>query len=144
MTSHHGRGGHDRARGHDDGQAAVELALVLPLLVAVLAGLVQVGLIVRDQVLLVHGVREAVRQLSVQDDRAPPTSAQQTAAATNAAIAATGRVLHRDLLTITVDEHGGRVAVRAGYHAPVRLPVVDWAARYVPLTAYAEMQVEKN
>lgn len=63
------------------GQAAVETALVLPLIVAVVLVLVQVGLLVRDQILVVHATREAARAAAVD-----PT----TAAATAAAAAATG------------------------------------------------------
>jgi Flp pilus assembly protein TadG len=45
----------------------VEFALVLPLLAALLLALVQTGLVVRDQVLVVHAAREAVRELAVRD-----------------------------------------------------------------------------
>ncbi len=41
----------------DEGQAAVELARVLPLVALVLLALVQAGLVVRDQILVVHAAR---------------------------------------------------------------------------------------
>ena len=48
--------------GNDDaGQAAVEVALVLPFLALVLLLVVQTALVVRDQVLVVHAAREAAR-----------------------------------------------------------------------------------
>ena len=50
----------DRPR-HDCGQAVVELALSLPLVCLVLLGVVQVGLVVRDQLLVDHLAREAAR-----------------------------------------------------------------------------------
>ena len=59
-----GRGG--RA-GADRGQSTVEFALVLPLVVMVLLLVVQVGLVVRDQVLVVHAAREAARAAAVGD-----------------------------------------------------------------------------
>ena len=48
----------------------MELALVLPLVVALLLAVVQVGLIVRDQVLVVHAAREAAREAAVDPDPA--------------------------------------------------------------------------
>ncbi|HWI04001.1 MAG TPA: TadE/TadG family type IV pilus assembly protein [Acidimicrobiales bacterium] len=45
----------------DEGQASVELALVLPLVMMLLLAVVQLGLLVRDQILVVHAAREAVR-----------------------------------------------------------------------------------
>jgi Flp pilus assembly protein TadG len=47
----------------------VELALVLPLVLLLLLGVVQVGLVVRDQILVVHAAREAAREAAV--DPAP-------------------------------------------------------------------------
>lgn len=52
----------------DEGQAAVELALVLPLLVVLLLGVVQVTLLGRDQVLVVHAARAGARQAAVDPD----------------------------------------------------------------------------
>ena len=56
------------ARRHarpDGGQAAVELALVLPAVVFLLLALVQFALIARDELLVVHAAREAARAASV-------------------------------------------------------------------------------
>ena len=49
----------------DDGQATVELALVLPLVALFALFVAQVGVVVREQVLLTHATREAVRAASV-------------------------------------------------------------------------------
>lgn len=54
-------------RREDEGQAAVELALVLPLVVLLLLAVVQVALVVRDQVLAVHAAREGAREAAVND-----------------------------------------------------------------------------
>ena len=56
--------GQSRGDG-DEGQAAVELALALPLVAVLLLALVQLGFLVRDQVLVVHAAREAARQAAV-------------------------------------------------------------------------------
>jgi Flp pilus assembly protein TadG len=47
------------------GQATVELALVLPFLVLLMLMLLQVALVGRDYVLVVHAARAAVREASV-------------------------------------------------------------------------------
>lgn len=51
----------------DEGQAATELALVLPFFVLLLLGVVQVTLVARDQILVVHAAREGAREAAVDD-----------------------------------------------------------------------------
>jgi Flp pilus assembly protein TadG len=60
-----------RRRVADSGQSTVELALALPLLVLALLLVVQVGLVVREQVLVTSAAREAVRAAATVglDDR---------------------------------------------------------------------------
>lgn len=127
------------ARG-DRGQAAVELALVLPLVVVLLVAIVQVGVVVRDQILVVHAAREAAREVAVQERGKGPPALE---VARRAAAAATGRTLRPDRLTLSVEHRGGRVAVRAGYRSRIWLPVVRLLARDVPLVANAQVRAEK-
>lgn len=54
----------------DEGQAAVEVALVLPLLVVLLLAIVQVVVVARDQVLVVHAARAGAREAAVGADPA--------------------------------------------------------------------------
>jgi hypothetical protein len=54
------------------GQATVELALVLPVVVVLLLVAVQVALVARDQLLVVHAARVAVREVSVNGPRTSP------------------------------------------------------------------------
>jgi hypothetical protein len=54
----------DRGRGQS-GQATVELALLLPLVCALLVAALEVGLVLRAQVLLVEVARQAARQASL-------------------------------------------------------------------------------
>ena len=51
----------DRACPRERGQATVEFALVLPLIVFALLAILQVGLVARDQIAVVHAAREAAR-----------------------------------------------------------------------------------
>ncbi len=69
-----GRGARSRARP-DHGQATVELALVLPVVFALLMLLFQVALVGRDEILLVHAARDATRAATVTGDAAPIASA---------------------------------------------------------------------
>ena len=61
MTRHRRRVG----RREDLGQATVELALVLPVLVVLAMALVQVGLVARTTVLVQHAAREGARVAAV-------------------------------------------------------------------------------
>jgi Flp pilus assembly protein TadG len=118
-----------------EGQAAVELALALPLLAVLLLGLIQVGLLVRDQVLVVHAAREAARQAAV--DPAPE-------AARRAATASSGLVPAR--LQVAVTGRGGagsRVRVNVRYRAPTDIPLVGPAIADFEMHASATMRVEK-
>ena len=64
-------GGDQRNRaGRDRGQATVEFALVLPLLVLCIAGLVWVGNLMVTQVRLEHAAREGARAAAVEPEQA--------------------------------------------------------------------------
>jgi Flp pilus assembly protein TadG len=145
----------------DGGQAAVEFALVLPLLAALLLVLVQVGLLVRDQVLVIHAAREAVRQVAVQDGAqaaapgsgprsgsasapapTPRAAAAEERIARAAAIAATGTTLDPSRLEVAVEARGGKVGVRVGYRAPIGLPIPWFGRKDVRLVAFAQMTRE--
>ncbi|MBK9180245.1 MAG: pilus assembly protein [Acidimicrobiales bacterium] len=117
------------------GQAAVELALVLPLVALLLLALIQVGLVVRDQVLVIHAAREGARAAAVDDD---PGAARR--AALRAAGLAAGR------LTVEVDGRGGegsRVRVRVRYRAPTDVPLVGGLVGDVTVGGSVTMRVER-
>ena len=129
-----GRGRPPRTEG-DEGQAAVELALVLPLVALVLLAVVQVGLVARDQVLVVHAAREAARQAAVEPSPDAPR---------RAALAGSG--LEGDRLSLDLTGRAGagsRVRVEVRYRAPTRVPLVGAAVGDVALHATATMRVER-
>ena len=64
----------------DGGQATVELALVLPLVVLVILLVLQIGLVMRDQVMVVHAAREAARAAVVTEAAADRAGAALRAA----------------------------------------------------------------
>ena len=65
------------AAGDDRGQAAVELALALPVVVLLLLGMLQVALVGRDQLAVELAAREAARAAAVSAD---PLAAARLAA----------------------------------------------------------------
>jgi Flp pilus assembly protein TadG len=121
-----------RNRTPDGGQASVELALVLPLVALLLVALLQAGLLLRDQLLMVHAAREGAREAAVT-----PDPARIRAAAGRAAPGLTLEVHIRrgarpgDLTTV-------RVSARPG-----RLPLVGAALGNHRLAASATMRVER-
>lgn len=111
----------------DRGQAAVETALVLPLIMAVALVLVQVGLLVRDHVLVVHAAREAARAAAVD-----PT----TEAARAGAVAATGLDASRlQVETAGSRTTGGLLRVTVRYRPEPAVPIVG---RLFPSVAIQE------
>ena len=119
----------------DEGQSAVELALVLPLLVLLLLGMVQVGLVVRDQVLLTHAAREAAREAAVDPSPDAPRRA-----------ALSGAGLDPARLEVRVTREGGaeRVITRLAYRSPTMVPMVGAVVPDVALDAMASMRVEDS
>jgi hypothetical protein len=121
-------------RRYERGQATVEAALVLPLVVLLLLAVVQVGLLVRAEVLVTHAAREAARSAAVDAD---------PQAATRAAGLATTLDAHR--MTVRVEGRSGpgsRVRVDITYTAPTDVPLVGALLGDVTLHASATMRVE--
>jgi Flp pilus assembly protein TadG len=118
----------------EGGQATVEVALLLPLLATMLLAVVQVGLVVRDQVLVTHAAREAARAAAVD-----PTDAAAREGAEAAARLDPSR-LAVELTGST--EPGGRVTVTVTYRSPTDVPLVGQLVGDHTLTAEATMRVE--
>ena len=118
----------------EDGQAAVELALCLPVLAALALVLLQVAFVVRDQVLVTHAAREAVREAAVTGDEAAIRRA-----------AAAGAHLDPDRLEVTVTGRGrpgSRVTVEIRYASPTDVPLVGGLVGDVVVRSSAAMRVE--
>jgi Flp pilus assembly protein TadG len=118
----------------DDGQAAVELALALPLVALLLLLVVQLGVVVRDELLVVHAAREAARAAAVH-----PTAA----AAGDAARAAGG--LDATRLTVAVTRSGGDppiVRATLTYREGTAVPVVGPLLPSVTLRSSVSMALE--
>jgi Flp pilus assembly protein TadG len=108
---------------------------VLPILAVLLLALVQVGLVVREQILVVHAAREAAREAAVD----PAPDAARAAAAESSA-------LDRSRLELTITGRAGpgsRVRVTAKYGPPTAVPLVGHVLNGLRLEASATMRVER-
>lgn len=119
----------------DRGQAAVELALVLPVVLLLVLAALQVGLVARDVVLVQHAAREAVRAAAVDGDVGRIRAA-----------AVEGSGLPADRLEVTVSprgEPGTTVTVTVRYRSPTDVPLVGALVADRVLDASATMRVER-
>ena len=120
-------------RRREAGQAAVELALVLPLVLLLFLALVQVGVVVRDDVLVVHAAREAARRAAVD----PSPDGPRTAALVGSGLASSRLDVHARR-----DGAQGTVAVTVTYRARTDLPLIGPLLPDVRLRANATMREE--
>lgn len=124
-----------RGRGAG-GQATVEFALALPLLVLIALALVQLGLVVRDQVLVVHAAREAAREAAVSGDPAAPVREGLRASS-----------LKRTRLTVDISgrrERGSRITASVTYMAATQVPLVGALVPDIRLRSAATIRVESH
>lgn len=121
-----------RAR-EDGGQSTVELALVLPVLLVFVLGIVQVALVAQAQIAVVHAARETARTISV-DPQAD-------------AAAAAGRAVALDPTRTTVTVTGSRsrgevVHVTVTHRMATNVPLIGPLLGDVSLDATAAMLIE--
>ncbi len=114
------------------GQATVELALVLPLVFGLMLLTVQIGLVARDELLVVHAARDAVREATLTAN-APDVqrAAQRTLPG------AVARVVRRGAV-------GEPVEVRVSYVSRTRLPLIGSLLPDVSLHGSSVMRVERS
>lgn len=118
----------------DRGQSTVEVALLLPFVALLLLAVVQVGLVVRDQVLVVHAAREAARAAAVD----AADSAARDAAASAADLSPARLIVE----VSGRGEAGSRLEVVVRYRSATAVPLVGHLVGDVELTGRATMRVE--
>lgn len=124
-----------RGKG-DEGQAAVELALILPFLAMLALVLLQVTVVVRDQVLVTHAAREGAREAAVDSASSAPRRGATSASPS----------LDNDRLSVNSSGRGrpgSRVRVEVTYASPTNLPLVGPLIGDIQLRGTATMRVER-
>lgn len=118
-------------RRGESGQATVEFALVLPLVLMAALAVVQVGLLVRDQLAVVHAAREAVRSASVDPDhRQAVAAARRSVPGAEVDVGPRGGV-------------GEPIAVEVSYRSRTSLPLIGALIPDPVLHARAVMRIER-
>ena len=124
------------ARTGQRASAAVEFALVLPLLMVIVLALLQVGLLVKDQLVVFGAARAGAREAAVSRDDGRVHEAAVTAAVT----------LQSEDIDVEVRRDGGvgtAVVVTVLYRASAVVPFVEWLfPSIVELRASATMRQE--
>lgn len=120
--------------GREEGQATAELALLLPLLVTLLAGVLQVALVARNAVAVGHAARSAARVGVTRPDRV---------AIAGAARSATGLPASRVSVSVTGSlAPGGRAQVTVTYVDPTDAPLIGRLVPSVTLSQRLAFVVE--
>lgn len=107
---------------------------MLPVVAILLLAVVQVALVARDQVAVVHAAREGARAAAVDPDPAAPRRAALAGGALDEArakISTSGR-----------GAPGSRVTVEVRYRSPTQVPLVGGLVGDVELVAATTMRVE--
>jgi Flp pilus assembly protein TadG len=120
-------------RRGDRGQATVELALLLPVIVLLSLLVVQVAAVARAQVVVTHAAREGARAAAVDDD---------PGAAARAAAGSSGLEPNRLTVTSHRGPPGATVSVTVTFRVPTDVPFVGALLPDVPVSADATMRVE--
>jgi len=118
------------ARAGDAGQAAVEVALALPLVVMLVLGVVQLVAVAGDQLAVELAAREGARAAAVAAD---PAGAAAAAAQSSTGVAP---------LDVSTAVSSGRVIVTVAHTSPTDVPLIGPLVGDVVVRATVTMQRE--
>ncbi len=117
----------------ESGSAVVEFALVLPLILVLLMGLIEVAVIARTEIHVVHATREGAREAAASPDTSRAASAVRGALGERGAAA---RIMISRPSTV-----GQRASVTVSM--PYRVATPIFGGFTVTLTSRAVMRVER-
>lgn len=121
------------AAGSERGQSTVEFALVLPLVFVLLLGLLQVGVVLRDQLLVTAAAREGAREAAVTSNSEKiRTAARRAAPSLVLEVSVTRGPNRGDAVTVVITSK------------PNGLPIVGRVVASTRLEARATMRVERS
>jgi len=118
---------------NQNGQSTVEFALVLPVVLILILGLLQVAVLARDQITVLGAAREGVREAIVTSDEGAIASAAKNAAPG----------LNLDVKVTRGTERGDSAKVNVSA-PPAKLPIVGEMVGGMNLKASATMRMEKS
>ena len=117
---------------NDAGQATVEVALAVPLLVIIMLFGVQIAMVIRDQIATIAAAREAARAVVVANGN---TGAAEAAITRTAALAPNRRSVH-------ISTNNGLVTATITYRSPTDLPLIGIFIPDITVHATATMALE--
>lgn len=117
------------------GQATLELALALPVVVVVVAALVETALVAGDQLRLWHAAREAARVAVVDPDPSAVRLTITEQGFKDASVTVTPSAIER--------RQGEPLTVSVGYRRSSRVPVIGRVFDGLELRARATMRIEQ-
>ena len=115
------------------GQATVEFALVLPLVLGLALSIVQVGLVVRDQIMVVNAAREGARTAAVQPLLA---EARQSAIDSGA--------LDPQRTTVLMSQGSATVTVTVSYQSTTTVPIIGTLVGDITMSESTTMRSESR
>ncbi len=118
----------DRGDRDERGQATVEFALVIPLIAIMLLLIVQAGLVVREQVMLINGVREGARAAAIDPSTDAAFVTRSSSGIGNA--------------VVNTSNDGTDVTVRATANVPIVVPGLSAWHDSIAIEASATMRNE--
>ncbi len=130
---------------HEKGQAMVEFALVLPLLILLLCGIIDFGWLFMNQSLLDNASRETTRYMTMNYDDTLTNSANQTVALTEMKSVLGTSVLSGSSLTLTlsVNTTDNSITITASYPLQTLTPVMVFAVNgKVTIDSETTMRIE--
>lgn len=119
----------------EEGQATVELALALPLLVAVAAALIEVSMLGFDQLRLWHAAREAARTAVVNADEYDIRSAAARSGLDGIDVSVSPTTMRRTF--------GAPLSVDVAYSPEGTVPLIGSLVEGLTLRASATMRIER-
>lgn len=112
-----------RRMKREDGQAMVEFALILPLLILLLCGIIDFGWIFGNQISMNNASREAARFMAINYDSTKTLAQNQTVA--DGILRARLATMNDGSLSVTFTQSGETVTVYATYPLPILTPVLS-------------------
>jgi Flp pilus assembly protein TadG len=130
---------------HEKGQAMVEFAIVLPLLILLVCGIIEFGWLFMNQSLLNNANRETTRYMTMNYDSTATYSTNQTEALNEMKAVLGTSVLSGSSLTLsyTIDTTTNSITITASYPLQTLTPVMPFATNgKITIDSKTTMRIE--